>query len=145
MKVIRISGLLSLSAAFGFGAVLFVVSQSVQRAENQLESLHSVIEQERESVEVLSVEWDYLNSPQRLERIAEKLGMRAAFSDQILGHTNSIPEPIIIAPPPVKPQIIPVVQKRFQPKVNISQEPVSSKSSKTFESLLNTLNSGEGL
>jgi hypothetical protein len=46
-------------------------------------------------VRVLSVEWDYLNRPQRLEKLAaEQLGMEPAGGKEMVKAVSDIPEPL---------------------------------------------------
>ena len=70
MKLFRISTLLSFALAVLAGAVLFRVSQDVQQAENNLAHLKKAIIYEEKTIHVLQAEWDYLNNPQRLEKLA---------------------------------------------------------------------------
>ena len=50
--------------------LLFWTSQSVQKTERELKKLKQASYSEFEMVRVLSSEWDYLNRPERLERLA---------------------------------------------------------------------------
>jgi hypothetical protein len=65
----RLSGLLSLALAFCCGSLLFWTSQSVQRSEQNLEEAQSNVIKEQETLRVLTTEWDYLNRPERLEKL----------------------------------------------------------------------------
>lgn len=97
MRLFRISNLLSLVVATFFGVLLFWTSQSVQTRENELAKARKNLARELETVRVLSVEWDYLNRPQRLEKLAsEQLGMKPAGSKEVLRAVSEIPEPVIV-------------------------------------------------
>lgn len=97
MRLFRISNFLSLVVATFFGVLLFWTSQSVQTKESELSKARKNLVREQETVRVLSVEWDYLNRPQRLEKLAtEQLGMKAAGGKEVLRTVSDIPEPVII-------------------------------------------------
>ena len=70
MKLFRISNLLSLGVACFMGVLLYLTSQKVQQAENDLAKTRQAMASENESVRVLSAEWDYLTRPQRIEELA---------------------------------------------------------------------------
>ena len=95
MKIFRISNVLSLLIATFFGVLLFWTSQSVQQKEDQLAVVKKDLAQEDETIRVLSVEWDYLNRPQRLEELAtQQLGMVSASGKEVVKTVNDIPEPV---------------------------------------------------
>lgn len=99
MKLFRISNLLSLLLATFFGVLLFWTSQSVQNKENELAKARKELAHEQETVRVLSVEWDYLTRPQRLEKLAsEQLGMQPAGANEMVKAVSDIPEPIDLPP-----------------------------------------------
>jgi len=97
MRLFRISNLLSLALATFFGVLLFWTSQSVQVKEGELSEVKGGLSHEQETVRVLSVEWDYLNRPQRLEKLAiEQLGMELPDGKGVVKTINDIPEPSVI-------------------------------------------------
>lgn len=96
MRFFRISNFLSLLLATFFGVLLFWTSQSVQTKENELARVKKNLAHEQETIRVLSVEWDYLNRPQRLEKLAiEQLGMEPAGGGEMVKTVSDIPEPIV--------------------------------------------------
>lgn len=95
MRLFRISNILFLGAAVTLGVLLFWTSQAVQKKEDTLAGLKNKLSQERESVRVLSVEWDYLNRPQRLEELAIEIGMVPPQADGLVRSAGDIPEPAI--------------------------------------------------
>ncbi len=96
MKLFRISNLLLLASAVGFAVLLFWTSQAVQKKENELAALQKNLTHEKEAVRVLSVEWDYLNRPQRLEKLAaEQLGMQAPTTKEVVRGVDEIPVPAL--------------------------------------------------
>lgn len=107
MKIFRISNLLLLSVAAGLGTVLFWTSQSVQQAESRLAALTHDADSERETIRVLNAEWDYLNRPQRLEKLARQfLGVAPPESENFVASAEQIPErPLVGIVPPVKPAV----------------------------------------
>jgi len=96
MRLFRISNLLSLLLATFFGVLLFWTSQSVQMKEDELAKVKKNLAHEQETMRVLSVEWDYLNRPQRLEKLAiEQLGMEPAGGTEMVKTVSDIPEPVV--------------------------------------------------
>lgn len=104
----RLSGLLLIGFAVFVGSLLFETSQSVQRAEQDLANIERALKEEGESHRVLTAEWDYLNRPERLERLTQKnLDIDKAEGDNKAGFmrsNDSIPEPRIPVLPGVKPK-----------------------------------------
>ena len=49
---------------------LYSMKYEVQRLESKLLTLHRQLASEREAVQVFRAEWSYLNSPERLEKLA---------------------------------------------------------------------------
>lgn len=98
MRLLRISNVLILLVAVVFGVLLFGTSQSVQQKEEELHALKKELNSEKDAIRVLSVEWDYLNRPQRLEELARKeLGMKPAGVKELVTAAQDIPEPVIPA------------------------------------------------
>ena len=107
--MIRLSGLFSIFLAVGSGALLFWASQSVQRAENNLAEMKNYSAREAEALRVLSTEWDYLNRPDRLEKlVSENLDIDEvpAEGKNILERVSEIPEPYMPIVPGHKPKNI---------------------------------------
>jgi hypothetical protein len=94
MKLFRISTILTLLIAAVFGVLLFWTSQDVQKQERELAKAKRALAQERETIRVLSVEWDYLNRPQRLEELASELGMKMPIAQEVMVGINEIPVPV---------------------------------------------------
>jgi cell division protein FtsL len=144
MRLFRISNILSFAVATVCGVLLFWTSQAVQQKEEQLSDIRHKLMQETDTVRVLSVEWDYLNRPQRLEQLArDQLGMEQPSAKEVVRNVSDIPEPypedVIMhavsmtpakraAPPPPKEIISP-----------------SKAEKQNFETLIQNLNAeGEG-
>ncbi len=95
MRLFRISNILFLAVAATLGVLLFWTSQAVQKKEADLAEDKATLAQEQETVRVLSVEWDYLNRPQRLEKLAkEQLGMQLPSAQEVVTAVDQIPEPV---------------------------------------------------
>ncbi len=121
MKIFRISNLLSLVVATVFGVLLFWTSQAVQQKEEQLGELKQNLAQETETVRVLGVEWDYLNRPQRLEKMAvEHLGMELPSATEVVKKVDDIPEP--------QPLVIPYDETLAQEVSTAAPKPPQQKS-----------------
>lgn len=99
--VIKLSSLSAFLLAILTGGALFWVSQQVQQTEREQRKLQQVVTQEEEAIRVLNAEWDYLNRPDRLEKLAEEqLKMEPAKADDLLRNVSSIPEPVKVPLPP---------------------------------------------
>lgn len=103
----RLSGLLCLGLAILSGSLLFQTSQSVQRAEQDLSEAQNQVNTEKESLRILTAEWDYLNRPERLEKLTlqnldmdENKAEKASFVEE----DDSIPEPAMPVMPEIKPE-----------------------------------------
>jgi cell division protein FtsL len=95
MRLFRISNILSFAVATVCGVLLFWTSQAVQQKENQLSQIRKNLTQETETIRVLSVEWDYLNRPQRLEQLArDQLHMEPPSVKEVVRNVSEIPEPM---------------------------------------------------
>lgn len=74
------------------GALLLHTSQTVQRKEAALAALQSDLVRERQSIEVLEAEWAHLNSPYRLEKLAQDyLHMVPPSAQQIMPDPAALP------------------------------------------------------
>ncbi len=105
MKLFKVSVLLSIAAAVFAGALLFMTSQKVQQQEDRLAALRNASRQEVAHIRVLRAEWDYLNRPDRLEKlVSDHMGMDVVESGAVITDVNHVPEPLMIAPPSRKPQ-----------------------------------------
>ena len=103
----RVSGLLCLGISIASGALLFQTSQSVQRAEYELSQAQRHVGTEEESLRILTAEWDYLNRPERLEKLTlENLDMDETQAEGTIfvGEAAELPEPRVPALPQVKPK-----------------------------------------
>ncbi len=104
MKKVRLSVLFAVILAALSGAALFWTSQSVQQAEDDLRRAEREVVREQESLRVLRAEWDYLNSPERLEELAlDYLDMVPPGGGEVLPDAALLPEPMVPVLPPYKP------------------------------------------
>lgn len=76
MKFLRLSVISSILCAACFGGFLFWTSQQVQQVEAELKDTTRDVATVSEHIRMLKAEWDYLNAPERLEKLAAQyLGM----------------------------------------------------------------------
>lgn len=67
----KISGFFFIFIAVLCAILLFQTSQSVQTLEGELADILEVNQKEKDNIRVLTTEWDYLNSPENLEKFIE--------------------------------------------------------------------------
>ena len=143
----RLSGLLLIGFAVFVGSLLFKTSQSVQRAENDLLKIEQALKKENESHRILTVEWDYLNRPERLERLTQRnLDIDDMKSDKagFIQSNDSIPEPRMPAIPQIKPQAIFQYASSKREKTKSQKDTViQNAESESFEKEMNKNNGGE--
>ena len=154
VRIFRISNVFAWSLAVLFGSMLFYVSQSVQRAENQLRKLNHQVNLELEAIRVLEAEWDYLNSPTRLEQLAQDhlqvddIDMQAVLTD-----VTAIPKHEVPVVPSSKPVFVSSEVSAAKAPASKAPQPQRKPPSKTirqsdragFSNLLNKLNDKEPL
>jgi len=89
LKGIRLRTFVIFAIAALAGAALLHTSQRVQEAEETLAILNAEIAREQDTMRVLRAEWEYLNRPERLERLATE------FLDLIPPAPDKMPENLI--------------------------------------------------
>lgn len=88
------------------GSALFWTSRAVQDSQDHLELLKNNITFEREAIRVLQAEWSYLNTPERLEDLANRhLGMGMPAASSMKDGFDSLPEFRVPVVPAHKPKI----------------------------------------
>lgn len=111
----RLSGLFFILIAVFCAVLLFQTSQSVQRLEDELAAIEEKNAKEKDEIRVLATEWDYLNSPQRLENIIS--GAELQSSVDYITEAEKIPQPAAPVIPKHKPSFINyVVPSIVEPK-----------------------------
>lgn len=117
LKKIRLRTIFVFLLAGLSGALLLHTSQNVHNTEGDLERLVADVNREKESIRLLRTEWAYLNSPPRLEKLANQyLGLSPSDPALIKTDGKDIPsklpapvpeieaQPVSYVPvPPVKP------------------------------------------
>ncbi len=56
----------------GLGTGVFMIANRVQESEKKIDLLNESITQEHENMRVLEADWTFLNSPERLEKVAKQ-------------------------------------------------------------------------
>lgn len=142
MRLFRISNILSFAVATVCGVLLFWTSQAVQQKESQLSQLRKNLTQETETIRVLSVEWDYLNRPQRLEQLArDQLHMEPPSVKEVVRSVNEIPEPMFEEEGIVQAVSMQPPKAAPAPKSEIVAPSKAEK--QNFEALIQTLSEGQ--
>jgi hypothetical protein len=125
------------------GALLFQTSQSVQKAEKKLSEISRNTGNEQESLRVLSAEWDYLNRPERLERLAlDNLDLDADITHETkaIEKAEDIPEPMMPVLPPSKPsnlmQYVATKQRNVPKTIPLKSSVIQKRERENFEALL---------
>lgn len=147
MRIFRISNILILCLASGLGGALFWTSQKVQERQDVLADVMDKVAHEEETLSVLGTEWDYLNRPQRIERLArDYLSVGKTKETRILTHAAAVPEPSFPILPPSKPAIIPAMIRTGAPAAATTAAPpapvIEQNDSAKFEALLSDLSGG---
>ena len=62
---------------------LFQVKYEVQKLERTLAGIRKQSREVRETIGILTAEWNYLNRPSRLTRLGKPLGLEAVSNDQL--------------------------------------------------------------
>ncbi len=93
------------------GSMLLRTSQNVQEAEERLFNLSAQVEEEQEAIRVLKAEWEYLNSPLRLEQLAKGYlpELVSPDSEQMMEQPTDLPDAYegyepVFDEAPIKPQ-----------------------------------------
>lgn len=106
-QILRLSTILPMFFAVVAGVLLFLISQGVQRAEGDVQRLQNVVSHEEKTIHVLRAEWDYLNSPMRLEKMAsEYLGMTSPGIQNVIDNGRGLPDYIAPVIPVKKPNLL---------------------------------------
>ena len=112
-------------AAFA-GAGLFWTSQNVQTLNDDLAKARIEIMSEQETIRVLRAEWDYLNNPERLEKVAD---------DYFSGKGHEVGTADLVQDPEYLPEpFVPVVPKR-KPVLSLFRAVVKSGASSSSSEL----------
>jgi len=102
--MLRLSGVFFILIAFLCAVLLFQTSQSVQSLEGDLADVLEQNQKETDAIRVLATEWDYLNNPQRLERLVNGKEFQPNFN--FTTEVDKIPEPTQFVVPEHKPRLI---------------------------------------
>jgi len=137
----KISGLLCLAVAIVAGTLLFHTSQSVQNAEQNLTEARNNVATEKESLRILTAEWDYLNRPERLEKLTlQNLDMDEARAEKIdfIEGEEEVPEPRVPVLPTIKPKdLLQYVGAQKDKKIQNVEAPVIKNAEREgFDSLV---------
>lgn len=166
MKRIKIRTFAIFAVAALSGAMLLHTSQRVQEAEETLASLNAEIVSEQDTMRVLRAEWEYLNRPERLERLATEFldlvpPAPKDMPDSMVNEASSLPEreALIVDDQLTQPvsyeaeQIdlsvendvpMPRSKPKFKPAASVNK-PVaksSAKTSRAFDAILDDISKG---
>lgn len=154
LRIFRISNVFSWSVAVLLGSALFWVSQSVQRAEDDLHRMKRMVNMELEAIRVLEAEWDYLNSPIRLEELADTyLSFENTPALNVTEDISDIPESVVPVVPSIKPIPVslssapksePVAPKSDFPDASSQENVIQNADRQKFNSLLEGLSTEGG-
>ncbi len=93
MRFSRLKMWVILVVAIALGAALLQVSHYVQEAQIEERKLEAQLAKEKETMRVLQAEWEFLNSPSRLEALArDYLDIKAPDAARLTVSGRAIPE-----------------------------------------------------
>ena len=97
MKGVKLRTFVVFALAGLSGAALLHTSQRVQYAEEVLKTTQAELAHEEETMRVLRAEWEYLNRPERLERLATEFldlvpPAPEKMPDQLIDEAGMLPE-----------------------------------------------------
>ncbi len=93
MRKLKLQTLMIYGFAILSGVVLLYTSQNVQKAEDRLAEVRRASANEAEAIRVLRAEWAYLNSPARLEALAENfLALEPADPEGVMLEADMLPD-----------------------------------------------------
>ncbi len=152
--MIKISHCIVCVMAIWTAVLLFWTSQSVQKTERELKKLKQSNYSEFEMVRVLSSEWDYLNRPNRLEKLADEFLSvdRVKSSDKNFLTSTELIENTIVPAVPIVPQskpqkILTLVsnKKKIAESKNVEQSNniIRKPEQKKFTSMIEDLTEGQ--
>ena len=83
--MIRSSYILTVILLAGSIFVLFQIKFKVQNLHREMVELKQQLKYEKDNIHVLKAEWEYLNRPERLQRLTEKfLALRQVKAEQVM-------------------------------------------------------------
>lgn len=86
--MIRIVNYAMLALLFALVASAYKVTYAVRHAEGRIETLRAGLKEERNRLQVLQADWEYLNNPQLLERWARRLDLEPMAPSQAIGYED---------------------------------------------------------
>ena len=169
MKLMRPRTFVIFALAALSGAVLLHTSQSVQKSEERLEALELSKYREQEKIRMLRAEWETLNRPERLEKLAnEFLEMIPPSPEQMAKDPDPLPAYQVEETIPPEAQFdthtpklyeatvpVPSVKPSAKPSMKATQSPArnipkatevlkSKEKAKNFDDLIGELGNEDG-
>ncbi len=97
--MIRFFAILAVTLMLGTAIVLYRFKDEAAGIEAHIDELHEQIAEERETINVLRAEWNYLNQPSRIQKLAERyLDLEQLQVDQLASVSDLPMRPIDIDP-----------------------------------------------
>ena len=126
LKKIRLRTIFIFLIAGLSGALLLHTSQNVHNTEGELARIVADVTREKESIRLLRTEWAYLNSPPRLEKLANQyLGLFPSDPALIKTDGNAIPSKLPV----------PLPETEARPVSYVPAPPVKPASNRAFPAL----------
>ncbi len=93
MRLSRLKTVVIFAVAAVLGTALLQISRHVQEAQIEMAKLEARLAKEQETMRVLQAEWAFLNSPARLEGLAQEyLGLEAPDVARIATSGEALPQ-----------------------------------------------------
>ncbi len=110
----RLSALIWMLVIVAATFILYSVKYEVQSLRAQIAQTAKELEQEREALNVVSAEWEYLNRPERLQALSEKYLATTSTRVEQIAVVEAIPFPKQLQASAEKPEASQVQAVRFR-------------------------------
>ena len=117
----RLSALIWMLVIVAATFMLYTVKYEVQSLRAQIAETTKELEHEREALNVVSAEWEYLNRPERLQALSAKYLATGSTTVEQIAVVEAIPFPKQLQASADKPEASNIQPVRFQPGAGVQR------------------------